>query len=46
MEWLVLDRADGFPAGATDGVLREAASDPAWRVLRDEAGIVLLARAG
>ncbi|MDX2292042.1 MULTISPECIES: DUF2079 domain-containing protein [Streptomyces] len=46
VEWLVLDRADGFPAGATDGVLREAASDPAWRVLRDEAGIVLLARAG
>ncbi|MFH8260294.1 DUF2079 domain-containing protein [Streptomyces roseolus] len=44
VEWLVLDRADGFPAGATEGVLREVAVDPSWRVVREEAGIVLLRR--
>ncbi|GGR55027.1 hypothetical protein GCM10010282_55160 [Streptomyces roseolus] len=44
VEWLVLDRADGFPAGATEGVLREVAADPSWRVVREEAGIVLLRR--
>ncbi|NML54882.1 DUF2079 domain-containing protein [Streptomyces sp. R302] len=44
VEWLVLDRADGFPAGATEGVLREAAGEPSWRVVREEAGIVLLRR--
>ncbi|MFF6793207.1 putative membrane protein [Streptomyces filamentosus] len=46
VDWLVLDRADGFPAGATDGVLRAVAGDPAWRVVRDGAGIVLLHREG
>ncbi|MGW6535035.1 DUF2079 domain-containing protein [Streptomyces sp. NPDC055051] len=45
VEWLVADRRDGFPAGAVDGALREAAADPAWRVVREEAGIVLLHRA-
>ncbi|MFD8013905.1 DUF2079 domain-containing protein [Streptomyces sp. NPDC058955] len=44
VEWLVVDRADGFPAGATEGVLREAAGDPGWRVVSEEAGIVLLRR--
>ncbi|MEU3607578.1 DUF2079 domain-containing protein [Streptomyces sp. NPDC035033] len=44
VEWLVLDRADGFPAGATDGVLRAVSGDPSWRVVREEAGIVLLRR--
>ncbi|MFD4375414.1 DUF2079 domain-containing protein [Streptomyces sp. NPDC058486] len=44
VEWLVVDRADGFPAGAVDGTLREAAADPGWRVVREEAGIVLLSR--
>ncbi|MGW4779367.1 hypothetical protein ACWEPA_22220 [Streptomyces filamentosus] len=32
------------PAGATDGVLRAVAGDPAWRVVRDGDGIVLLHR--
>ncbi|MFE9043157.1 DUF2079 domain-containing protein [Streptomyces sp. NPDC007818] len=45
VEWLVADRLDGFPAGAVDGALREAAADPGWRVVREEAGIVLLTRA-
>lgn len=44
VEWLVADRLDGFPAGAVDGALREAAADPGWRVVREEAGIVLLTR--
>ncbi|MEU2508834.1 DUF2079 domain-containing protein [Streptomyces sp. NPDC007863] len=44
VEWLVLDRTDGFPAGATEGVLREVAGHPSWRVVREEAGIVLLRR--
>ncbi|MEV6199832.1 hypothetical protein AB0M64_07645 [Streptomyces sp. NPDC051771] len=44
VEWLVLDRADGFPAGATEGVLREVAGHPSWRMVREEAGIVLLRR--
>ncbi|MGW4050548.1 DUF2079 domain-containing protein [Streptomyces sp. NPDC004779] len=44
VEWLVADRLDGFPAGAVDGALREAAADPGWRVVREEAGIVLLRR--
>ncbi|MFF2779844.1 DUF2079 domain-containing protein [Streptomyces sp. NPDC058052] len=42
--WLLVDRLDGFPAGAVDGALREAAADPEWRVVREEAGVVLLAR--
>ncbi|MFC9734680.1 hypothetical protein [Streptomyces roseolus] len=41
VEWPVLDRADGFPAGTAEGVLREVAVDPSWRVVREEAGMVL-----
>jgi hypothetical protein len=44
VEWLVVDRTDGFPAGAAADTLRKAAGDPTWRVVRDEAGIVLLRR--
>ncbi|MGW6245650.1 hypothetical protein [Streptomyces roseolus] len=44
VEWLVLDRADGFPAGTAEGVVREVAVEPSWRVVREEAGIVLLRR--
>ncbi|MFE1272165.1 DUF2079 domain-containing protein [Streptomyces sp. NPDC058758] len=44
VDWLVVDRTDGFPAGAAEGALREAAENPAWKVVREKAGIVLLAR--
>ncbi|MEU7072557.1 DUF2079 domain-containing protein [Streptomyces narbonensis] len=45
VEWLVADRTEGWPAGAVGRVLRQA-GDQGWRVVRDEAGIVVLARVG
>lgn len=42
VEWLVVDRTDGFPAGSVEGVLRRA-EERGWRVVREEAGVALLA---
>ncbi|WP_226652829.1 hypothetical protein [Streptomyces hydrogenans] len=44
VDWLVVDRTDGFPAEAAEGALGEAAGNPAWKVMWEEAGIVLLTR--
>ncbi|MER5309847.1 DUF2079 domain-containing protein [Streptomyces sp. NPDC002773] len=45
VEWIVADRAEKYPAGAVGGVLERAAA-AGWRVVREEAGIVVLARTG
>ncbi|MFB7518232.1 DUF2079 domain-containing protein [Streptomyces sp. NPDC056144] len=44
VEWLVADRAEAWPAGAVGRVLRQASDRAGWRVVREEAGIVVLAR--
>ncbi|ALO09102.1 hypothetical protein AQF52_3508 [Streptomyces venezuelae] len=44
VEWVVADRTDAWPAGAVGRVLRQAAGDGGWRVVRDGAGIVVLVR--
>ncbi|MFE7548677.1 DUF2079 domain-containing protein [Streptomyces gardneri] len=44
VEWVVADRTDAWPAGAVGRVLRQAAGDGGWRVVRDGAGIVVLTR--
>ncbi|MGW6391315.1 DUF2079 domain-containing protein [Streptomyces sp. NPDC055103] len=44
VEWLVVDRAEGWSAGAVGRVLRQASADGGWWVVRDQAGIVVLAR--
>lgn len=44
VEWLVADRAEAWPAGAVGRVLRQASDRAGWRVVREEAGVVVLAR--
>ncbi|WP_314613363.1 DUF2079 domain-containing protein [Streptomyces stackebrandtii] len=46
VEWIVADLRDAYPSGAVGGVLARAAgeSGSGWRVVREEAGVVVLVR--